>query len=174
MAETFTAKIDVIGVNPFVRPPDATLHLIFAAASKNKSPIPVRGTINGAPFQQSLVRYQGDWRLYINGMMARAAGFNFSNIGKIVGESVTINVEYDPAPIAYQMVPEFQQALVADPRAAAAYDQLTPGRQKEILRYLVSMKSEAALQRNIARVMQHLRGESSDALYALMHRNPKD
>lgn len=173
MAETFAAKIDVIGVNPHIKLPDDVLQGIFKAAGKDKSPIRVRGTIDGAAFRQSLVRYQGDWRLYINSVMARAAGFKFSNISQIVGQPVTISVEYDPQPVTYQMVPEFQKVLDSDAIAKAAYDQLTPGRQKEILRYLASLKSEVALQRNITRVMQHLRGEESDALYALMHRRPK-
>lgn len=173
MVSTFSAKIDLLGVNPFVRPPDDVLAALFTAAGKDKSPISVRGTINSAAFQQSLVRYQGDWRLYINGVMARNAGFKFSNIVKIVGEQVTISLEYDPQPVAYGMVPEFQKALNADPNAQAAYYHLTQGRQKEILRYLTSLKSETALQRNIVRLMQHLRGEESDALYALMHRQSK-
>ena len=173
MSATFTAKIDVVGVNPFVFVPGEILDTIFKAAGKNTSPIPVRGSINGAGFKQSLVRYQGDWRLYINGVMARAGGFKFSNIAKIVGETVTIDVEYDPEPVAYEMVPEFQKTLNGDTKAKAAYDELTPGRQKEILRYLGSLKSREALQRNITRVMQHLRGEEADALYALMHRQPK-
>ena len=163
----------MIGVNPFIWLPDDILKAIFEAAEKDKSPIPVRGIINGTAFQQSLVRYQGDWRLYINGKMARAAGFRFSNISEIVGKQVTISVEYDPEPVSYQMVSEFQKTLDADERARAAYNQLTLGRQKEVLRYLASHKSKESLERNIDRVMQHLRGEESDALYALMHRKPK-
>ena len=174
MTKQFRATIDRIGVNPFVRPPDDELRLIFKAAGKDTSPIPVRGMINGAPFKQSLVRYRGDWRLYINGVIARAAGLKFSNIARIVGEPVVIRVEYDPQPTNYAMTPAFRSALAADPLARAAYDTLTPGRQKEILRYLASLKSEAARQRNIDRVMQHLRGEESDALYALMHRSKQD
>lgn len=170
MMQSFSTVIDVVGVNPFVRPPDEVLNAIFEAAGSDKSPIPVRGTINGAAFQQSLVRWQGDWRLYINTVMARAAGFKFSNIAKIVGEQVTMSVQYDPAPPTYTMLPELQKVLDVDQRAQAAYDQLTPGRKKEILRYLGSLKSKESLLRNIDRIMQHLRGEESDALYPLMHR----
>src|SRR5258708_3338504 len=114
MVTIFTMKIDIIGANPFVRPPGEELAEIFKAAGKDKNPIPVRGTINGAAFQQSLVRWQGDWRLYINNVMAKSAGFKyFGSITAIVGEQVTISVEYDPAPITYPMVPEFQKALDA-------------------------------------------------------------
>ncbi len=173
-AEAFTATVDIIGANPFVRPPDTVLDVIFKAARKDKSPIPVRGTINSAVFQQSLVRFQGHWRLYINNVMAKSAGLQYAgSIVQIVGQSVELSVEYDPNPVMYRMVPEFEVALGTDARARAAYTQLAPGRQKEILRYLASMKSAATLQRNIARIMQHLRGEETDALYALMHRQPK-
>jgi hypothetical protein len=174
VAKSFSATIDIIGVNPFVRPPDEVLDSIFKVAGKAKSPISVRGTIQDVPFQQSLVRYQGDWRLYINNVMAKDAGLRYSgSISAIVGMQVTVSLEYDPRPVVYDMVPEFQEMLTRDKPAKAAYDQLTPGRQKEILRYLGSMKTDSSLQRNISRVMQHLHGEESDGLYALMHRKPR-
>lgn len=174
MADTFTTKIDIIGVNPFVRPPDEMLHEIFNDAGKDKSPIPVRGTINGVPFQQSLVRYQGDWRLYINNVMAKNSGLKYSgSISAIVGSQVQVRLEYDGEPVTYSMVPAFQEALDGDERARNAYDLLTPGRQKEILRYLSFMKTEASLRRNVDRILKHLRGEETDGLYVLMHRKPK-
>jgi Domain of unknown function (DUF1905) len=61
----FKATIDIIGVNPFVLLPDPVLKNIFKQAQKDKGPIPVRGTINGHPFIQTLVKYSGYWRLYI-------------------------------------------------------------------------------------------------------------
>jgi hypothetical protein len=39
MSATFTAKIDVVGVNPFVFVPGKILDAIFKAAEKNTSPM---------------------------------------------------------------------------------------------------------------------------------------
>jgi hypothetical protein len=167
----FDSKIEIIKGNPYVRPPDEVLQAIFQQAGRDKGPISVRGMLNGASFQQSLVKYMGDWRLYINGNMAKSAGFKFSgSIVAIVGREVKVALAFDSKPVTYPMVPQFKKALDGDRRAQAAYNKLTPGRQKEILRYLGFLKSEESLSRNIGRLLQHLRGEESDALYPLMHR----
>jgi hypothetical protein len=167
----FSAKILIIGANPYVRPPDSVLKFIFKQAGKDKSPIPVKGTINGAPFQQSLVRYSGDWKLYINNIMAKAAGIKFTgSIAAIVGKKIKITVGFNPTPPTYSIPTSLQKALIKDKKAKIAFDKLTPGRQKEIARYLGFMKTEEALNRNIERMLKHLRGEKSDALHALLHR----
>lgn len=62
----FDAKIEIIGINPFVFVPDAILQNLFKLAGKDKGHIPVKGIINGSPYRQTLVRYSGAWRLYIN------------------------------------------------------------------------------------------------------------
>ena len=57
-------------------------------------------------------------------------------------------------------------------KANAEFEKLSPGRKKEILRYLGFLKSEEALMRNIDRVVKYLRGETTETLHALM-RKPK-
>ena len=52
---TFREKISIINGNPYVRPPDEALLSIFNQAGKKTGPISIKGTINSAPFQQSLV-----------------------------------------------------------------------------------------------------------------------
>ncbi len=54
----FSAKVLIIGINPYVYLPEAVLSAIFKQAQRNKGPIPVRGTLNGKSFQQTLVKYQ--------------------------------------------------------------------------------------------------------------------
>ncbi|MFI5235907.1 MAG: YdeI/OmpD-associated family protein, partial [Gemmatimonadales bacterium] len=48
--------------------------------------------------------------------------------------------------------------LLADKKAAAAWKELTPSRQKEIVRYLVRLKSSEARARNLARALAALSG----------------
>lgn len=174
---TFNAEILIIIGNPYVRPPDTVLEFIFKQAGKKTGPIPVKGTINGAPFLQSLVRYSGDWRLYINGIMAKSAGLKYTgSITAIVGEKIKISIAFNPEPPKFEIHPAFKKELLKDKTAKKAFDKLTPGRQKEISRYLGFLKNEDSISLNIQRIFKHLHGEPTDALHALMHRkkDPKN
>jgi hypothetical protein len=157
----FSSRIEIIGVNPFVYLPTSVLKELFVQANKDKGPIPLRGTLNGKPFIQTLVKYQGEWRLYLNTPMRKAAGID-------VGDKATVEVAFDPKPRIEPMPPKFKLALSKDTIAKAAYEKLIPSRKKEILRYLNSMKTEASLEKNIGKFLLHLHGKKVDTLNALM------
>lgn len=159
--ETFTAKILKIGINPYVGLPEDILNRIFTQAGKSKGPIPVRGTLNGKKFKQTLVKYQGAWRLYLNTPMHQDAGID-------VGDNATVELELDPEPRIVPMHPKFARALSKNKVAKATFEKLVPSRQKEILRYLNSMKTEESLVRNIEKVIQYLSGKKPSGLSALM------
>jgi hypothetical protein len=153
----FSETIRIIIGNPYVRPPERILKAIFKQAGKSTSPIPVRGTINGAPFQQSLVRYQGDWRLYVNIIMAKAGKMPFKkSIAEIVGRKAAFELEFDTEPRSYGMVSFLQRALAKDESAHAAWKKLPPSRQKEVLRYFSGLKSDEAKRRNLDKLIQAL------------------
>lgn len=160
----FRAKIYKIGINPVVDPPDSVLQALFAQANKDKGPIPVRGLLNGAEFMQTLVRYRGAWRLYVNGQMLKESGL-------CVGEMATVEIEFDPRPREIPMVAEFEAVLKKDKAASDEFYRLSASRQKEILRYLISLKSKESVARNVERIIKHLKGESTDAMHALMRRD---
>jgi len=149
----FSATIYKIGINPVVDPPDRVLVSLFKRSGREKGPIPIRGTINGEGFIQTLVKFRGSWRLYINGPMLKASGSK-------VGDVVEIDIEYDPLPRDVAMPVELSNALDRDERARQAFDRLTPSRQKEILRYIGSLKTASAVKKNVERVIQQL-GEKS-------------
>src|SRR5213075_554128 len=88
---SFSAKIYKIGINPYVLIPAAILKEIFKQANKNKGPIPVRGELNGHAFIQTLVKYSGKWRLYLNTPMRKAAGID-------VGDVADVKIEFYPVP----------------------------------------------------------------------------
>jgi hypothetical protein len=69
--------------------PDEVLTDIFRQANKDKGAIPVRVTINESPFIQTLVKFKGDWRLYINMKMLKKSPSR-------IGETVELFVEFDP------------------------------------------------------------------------------
>lgn len=151
----FRSKIYVIGINPVVDPPERVLRSIFAEAGKDKGPIPVRGTINGAEFVQTLVKYAGAWRLYINGIMLKDSG-------TALGERIEVEIEFDPRPREIPMNVELAAALKANKTAKRAFESLAPSRQKEILRYIGSLKSIDTIAKNVDRVISQLSGSDED------------
>ena len=159
--KSYSATIAKIGINPYVHVPEDVLGTLFKQAGKTKGPIPVRGTINGKRFKQTLVKYQGAWRLYINGEMRQAAGVD-------EGDLAHIKIEFDPVPRIESMPPRFEEALSKNKAAKTAFEKLKPSRQKEMLRYLNSMKTEASLERNIEKIIQHLLGKKPKGLHHLL------
>lgn len=145
----FTQKIYKIGINPLVDPPEQVLIELFEQAGRAKGPIPVSGTINGASFIQTLIRYKGAWRLYINSQMLKDADLT-------VGDTARIEIEFDPRPRDEPVHQQLANALAKDPVAYAEFEKLPPSRRKEIARYLNSLKSEEAVRRNVERVLGHL------------------
>lgn len=150
---TFKAKIDIIGINPFVLLPARVLKSIFTQAGKDKGPIRVKGTIDGHPYTQTLVKYSGHWRLYINGPMLKVSG-------KEVGDSTSLTIEFNPRKKVVPMHPRLEAALKANKKAKAKFDSLPPSRQEEICRYINHLKTEAAITKNIDKAIQHLLGKA--------------
>jgi hypothetical protein len=150
--KSFSSKILKIGINPYVLLPAPVLENLFKQSGKTKGPIPVRGTLNGKKYKQTLVKYSGKWRLYLNTPMREAAGID-------VGDMAEVKIEFDPAPRITPINPHLARALAKNKTAKAAFKKLAPYRQKEISRYLGSLKSAEALERNIEKVMKHLVGK---------------
>lgn len=148
----FSAEIAIIGVNPFVFVPDSILQAIFKQAGKDKGPIPILGTINGQPYQQTLVKYSGEWRLYINTAMLK-------NSPQRIGETVEITVDFDPKSRAIEPPESFLKALNENKEAKAVFEGLPASRKLEIVRYLARLKSEETLEKNVGRAIQFLLGK---------------
>lgn len=148
----FSSRIYKLGINPVVDPPDSALEKLFKLAGKDKGPIPVRGRLNGAEFIQTLVKYQGTWRLYINGQMLKDSGLK-------VGDGAKIELEYDRQRRQYAMPPVLERALKNDAEMRTSFKSLSPSRQTEIVRYFGSLKSETALLRNIEKLRSKLIGK---------------
>ena len=150
----FHARIQLLGINPWVALPARELRALLRAAGRDKGPIPVRGLLDEVPFRQTLVKYQGAWRLYLNTPVRRAAG-------KEVGDRAWVTVELDPTPRREPVPAELKRALAEQPALKATFAALAPSRRKEICRNLTKLKSEAARQRNLDHVLRYLAGERS-------------
>jgi Bacteriocin-protection, YdeI or OmpD-Associated/Domain of unknown function (DUF1905) len=150
--QEFKATIKIIGVNPYVLLPKGVLNHIFKESGKDHGKIPVKLKIEGHDFIQTLIKYSGHWRLYLNTPMRKAAQ-------KKVGESANFSIGYDPAPRIILMPEKFKQALRKNRIAKKTFDNLSPSRQKEITRYIANLKSEESVLRNIARAIGFLLGK---------------
>lgn len=147
----FKARIYIIGVNPYVVPPAVVMKQLFKQAGREKGPIPVSGTLNGHQFLQTLVKYSGKWRLYLNTPMRKATNLDVGDIAEVI-------IEYDAVIRTVPMHPKLSLALKKNKKAKTTFDKLTPSRQKEIVRYINFLKSEESVERNIARAIQFLSG----------------
>jgi hypothetical protein len=150
--QSFSARIIKLGINPCMDVPLPVLKELFKKAGKSKSPIPVKGKLNGKPFIQTLVKYQGAWRFYLNTPMRNAAGID-------EGDMAHVEIDFDPKPRIIPMHPGLIHALSQNKKAKEVFDKLVPSRQKEIVRYLNSMKTAESVKRNITKIIKHLSGK---------------
>ena len=156
----FRAVIGIQNINPYV--------LVSAKQAarirKNwRRSLPVRVRVNGRPESPWRINLMpvgdGSFYLYLHGDVRRASGTR-------VGDTVTVELAFDPAyrgGPAHPVPRWFGDALRRKRRARQAWQQLSPSRRKEILRYLSNLKTPAARERNLERAMKVLSG--SEARY---------
>ena len=152
LSNAFSAKIEIIGINPFVFVPDNVLTRLFKEAGKDKGKIPVAMKIDGHEFTQTLVKYSGHWRLYLNMPMRKAAS-------KDVGDVAKFEIRFDPVERNVAMHPKLHEAMNRNPAARKVFDELIPSLQLEINRYFTFLKTETSLDKNISRAINFLLGK---------------
>jgi len=154
---SFTATIEIIGVNPYVR---VGARRARAIKPDWRRPLPVLARINGEPRERPwrinlMPMGTGEFYLYLHGDVRRASHTQ-------VGDQVRVVVQFDAAYRNGPMHPMpswFRAPLAANAAARKAWAALVPSRQKEILRYLAALKSPEARARNVARALQVLSGQ---------------
>lgn len=150
----FTSKIEKIGINPFVFIPNDILNELFKQNGKDKGPIPIRGSVNGDPYQQTLVKYSGAWRLYINTSMLK-------NSPERIGETIEVGIAFDPSIRSIEPHPKLVDALNSNPLAREKFESLPPSLQKEIIRYISFLKTEESIDKNVSKAINFLLGKES-------------
>ncbi|HET8809886.1 MAG TPA: YdeI/OmpD-associated family protein [Flavobacteriaceae bacterium] len=145
----FTERLEIIGINPFVFLPKAVLKAIFDQAEKSTSPIPVKGTVNGKPYRQNLMKFKGEWRLYINLQM-------LENSPRRIGETLKVTIIHNPEKREIPIHPKLSEALNKTPQAKIVFEKLPPSRRKEIIRYISNLKTEKTIDRNVERAIGFL------------------
>ncbi|MEL7157155.1 MAG: YdeI/OmpD-associated family protein [Actinomycetota bacterium] len=148
---TFTAELEIIDGNPFVPLPATVLDDLFEQAGRATGPIPVCGTVNRRPYQQTLMKFRGRWRLYVNMQM-------LDDSPRRIGEQINVTVGFDPSDRTIEPHPKLAAMLEANPAASEVFDGLAPSRRKEIVRYIDSLKTETSIDRNVDRALDFLLG----------------
>jgi hypothetical protein len=151
----FRAKIEIYNGNPYVLVNEARAQRLQKDWHK---PLPVLVQINGQPDPPWHINMMpigdGTFYLYLHGDVRKASNTK-------VGDSVTVDVSFDEE---YKNGPQhpmpewFSQALAKNKTAQQSWDNLTPSRQKEILRYFSWLKSDEAKQRNLEKALFVLSG----------------
>jgi hypothetical protein len=96
----------------------------------------------------------GSFFLYLHGQVRKDSG---TAVGHVVSVTIEFDGLYEGGP-SNPMPSWFRDELRRNPKARQGWDGLPPSRQKEIIRYLVQLKSPQAQQRNLQRALHVLAG----------------
>lgn len=109
----------------------------------SKGQIKVRGTIDGEPFQSTLLPRGGRSHVLVVGKAIR------DKIKATQGSRVRVVIEADAAPRKVALPKDLKAALRKRRGATAAFDKLPPSHQKEHLAWIESAKKEETGRRRI-------------------------
>jgi hypothetical protein len=147
--------MEIRGLNPYV-----LVSAQKAALLKPnwRRPMPVRVQINGEPDPPWRINMMpvgdGSFYLYLHGDVRELSG---TKAGDVVNVEISFDHEYRGGP-ADPMPSWFEDALRLNRAAQLGWERLPPSRQKEIVRYLVRLKSLEAQQRNTKQALHVLAG----------------
>jgi Bacteriocin-protection, YdeI or OmpD-Associated/Domain of unknown function (DUF1905) len=111
---------------------------------------PVRGTVNGVPFQSRLMVYGGVTWLGLRNELRREAGL-------ADGDSVDVEIERDDSPREVEVPPELASALASDDIAAGVYESLSFTHRREYAEWIAGAKKEETRTRRVAKALEMLR-----------------
>src|SRR3954463_3491907 len=96
--------------------------------------VPVRGTLNGAPYRSSLFRMGGDCHfMVVNRQMREASGVRG-------GETVPVTMERDTEPRVITPPEDFARALKGNKDARATWDKLSYTHRREHVEHIEEAK----------------------------------
>lgn len=155
----FRARIEIRGINPYVRVSAARAEQIKAGWRR---PLPALVRVNGHPKAKPwrinmMPAGNGDFYLYLAGVVRSASR---TKVGDMVSVAVEFDAEYRGGPLT-PMPRGLRAALKRDADAMRAWEALTPSSKKEVIRYLAALKSPEALKRNVVKFADQLAGRAT-------------
>src|SRR5215212_7509318 len=112
--------------------------------------VPVRGTLNGAPYRSSVFRMGGDCHFMVVNRQLRAAS------GVKGGETVPVTMERDDAPRVIEPPADFARALKGNKDARATWGKLSYTHQREHVQSIEEARKPETRQRRIEKSVQLL------------------
>jgi hypothetical protein len=122
---------------------------IVAALGTSKRP-PVRVTINGHTYRNTVAVYGGVFMLGVSAENREAAGVQ-------AGDELDVDIELDTAPREVNIPPDFADALDADADARRAFDRLSYSHKQQHILAIEQAKTAETRQRRIAKAISGLR-----------------
>jgi Bacteriocin-protection, YdeI or OmpD-Associated/Domain of unknown function (DUF1905) len=111
--------------------------------------VPVRGTVNGAPFRSTIAVYGDRYFLPINRELREAAR-------AAAGETVTIELERDDQPRVVRAPADLREALAADRAASTFYKSLSYSHKREYIEWIRDARRPETRRRRVARAVTML------------------
>jgi hypothetical protein len=150
---TFRAIIYKTGINYCVDVPNA----ITKRLEKNKGYIRVKGTVNGFWFTKSLVPVKdGPYRLFINMATLKGATAKLGDRADFVIEQDTFKKQKE------YPVPHSLKEALRKTKLTKTFNELTPARRRDILKYLSYVKTETTMEKNINKLTKQLQQQIRD------------
>ena len=114
----------------------------------------VRGTVNGAPFRSSLMKYSGIFHMGVHKATLAAAGVK-------QGDRVEVAIELDDQPLPTDIVPDdLARAIAREAKLGGAWRDLSPAHKREHVKHVIEAKQAETRARRIAELVAMLaRGE---------------
>jgi GGDEF domain-containing protein len=111
--------------------------------------VPVRGTINGAPFRSTIFRMHGEQFMVVNRELREAAKAK-------AGERVRVEVERDTAPRTIEPPEDLLAALNENPAAKVNWEKLSYTHKKEFVVVIEEAKKPETRRRRISKTIEEL------------------
>lgn len=112
--------------------------------------VPVRGTLNGAPYRSSVFKMGGDCHfMVVNRQLRSAAGVKG-------GETVPVTMERDDAPRVIEPPADFARALKGNRDAQATWGKLSYTHQREHVQHVEDAKKPETRERRIEKSIELL------------------
>jgi len=141
----FSARIYKVWLVRFVDvPPDISRKL------GRESTVPVMGTVEGVPLRSTLVpRGNGAYRLAIHSDIRKKLRID-------IGAVVEVAIRRDEESREPELPPALVLALRNSPKAQQKFRAMTTALRRQIVRYLLSVKSQATLERRVLKFAARL------------------
>jgi hypothetical protein len=138
--QVFAASIYKVGVIRYVDVPREISKRFGSAAH-----VPVIGTVEGVPVRTTLVsRGKGSYRMAIHGDIRKKLRVDS-------GAVVEIAIQLDEESREPELPPALVLALRNAPKAQRRFRAVTTALRRQIVRYLIAVKSQEALERRVTR-----------------------